>query len=243
MRAAVVGSALLHVGVLAWLALATPTELAAVEDSGIEITLGSNEEAVTRDEAPSTDAAPEPVVETPVQSEPPPPVASAPEPESTVETPPPPPAPRPKPRPPKSKPTKAGRAVAPDEAKAPRPTAVGGESGASSPSEVPAPKMIAPAPAGSTSANADQLRAWLERHKEYPRRARERRIEGTVLLRFTVDADGRVSSRTIERGSGSELLDRAVIDMIERASPLPTGLDRDRVSSLTVVVPVTFSLK
>jgi len=86
----IVGSILPQVGVLAWLAHATPTELAAVEDAGIEIALGADEEAVERDEASK------PTVETPAQPEPPPPSA----PEPVIETPPPkkpPPPPAPKP--------------------------------------------------------------------------------------------------------------------------------------------------
>src|SRR3546814_13420819 len=66
-----------------------------------------------------------------------------------------------------------------------------------------------------------RLRAWLERHKEYPRRARMRRQEGTALLRFVVDGSGRIVSHRIDRTSGYDLLDEAVEEMIARAQPLP----------------------
>lgn len=36
------------------------------------------------------------------------------------------------------------------------------------------------------------LQSWLEKHKEYPRGARLRRMEGTTLLYFVMDRDGRV---------------------------------------------------
>src|SRR3546814_5511323 len=67
-----------------------------------------------------------------------------------------------------------------------------------------------------------QLYAWLEKHKEYPRRARLRRQEGTALLEFAMDRGGRVLSYRIVESSGYKLLDDEVVAMIERASPLPT---------------------
>lgn len=67
-------------------------------------------------------------------------------------------------------------------------------------------------------------------------------MEGTALLSFTMDSEGRVLSRSLERSSGSDILDRAALDMIDRASPLPipSGAPPSR---LTVVVPVTFALR
>jgi len=87
------------------------------------------------------------------------------------------------------------------------------------------------------------LQAWLNRHKEYPRRARLRRQEGTALLYFAIDRQGRVLDYGLRRGSGHKALDRAVIDMIERAAPLPempAGMARAR---LEVTVPVRFALR
>ncbi len=103
-----------------------------------------------------------------------------------------------------------------------------------------------PAPVGLGGTATDytsRLRAWLERHKEYPRRARLRRQEGTATLRFVVDGRGRVLSHSIDRGSGYDLLDEAVEEMIVRAQPLPApplagGLDR-----MEITVPVQFVLR
>src|SRR3546814_16242307 len=67
-----------------------------------------------------------------------------------------------------------------------------------------------------------QLYAWLEKHKEYPRRARLRRQEGTALLEFAMDRGGRVLSYRIGESYGYKLLDAEVVALIERASPLPT---------------------
>ncbi|HJM43834.1 MAG TPA: energy transducer TonB [Nitrospinota bacterium] len=43
----------------------------------------------------------------------------------------------------------------------------------------------------------------------YPAEARERGVEGTVLLRLKILSDGRVGKVEVTRSSGSALLDRA----------------------------------
>jgi protein TonB len=87
------------------------------------------------------------------------------------------------------------------------------------------------------------LAAWLEKHKEYPRRARLRGQEGRVTLGFVINRSGRVLSYRIQNGSGYEILDRAVEDMIQRAQPLPPMPDDLHEQQIDVVVPVQFSLR
>ena len=87
------------------------------------------------------------------------------------------------------------------------------------------------------------LRAWLEKHKEYPRPSRNRREEGTVLLRFVMERSGRVVSHRIERSSGHPALDRAVEEMLARAQPLPAMPPEMLQAKLELVVPVQFALR
>jgi len=82
--------------------------------------------------------------------------------------------------------------------------------------------------------------AWLERHKEYPRRAQQRRQEGVVLLFIAIDRGGRVLEARIEQSSGHDLLDQAALDMLERAAPLPPVPDDMPQQRLEIVVPVQF---
>jgi len=87
------------------------------------------------------------------------------------------------------------------------------------------------------------LQAWLEKHKEYPRGARLRRIEGTTLLYFVMDRTGNVIDFRIQRSSGFALLDNEVEAMIQRAQPLPQiPKEMDR-QCLELVVPVQFMLR
>lgn len=99
---------------------------------------------------------------------------------------------------------------------------------------------------GAPGARIDYLtriQAWLERHKRYPRHARLLRQEGTAVLHFVMDREGRLEDYRIRRSSGHELLDSAVRAMIERAQPLPkmpASLPQPR---LEIVVPVEFLLR
>ena len=99
---------------------------------------------------------------------------------------------------------------------------------------------------GMPGSSADYLalvQAWLERHKEYPRRAQLRRIEGTAVLRFVMDREGKVLSFRLERGSGHAVLDEAVREMVERASPFPPLPPEIHQANLELVVPVSFYLR
>ena len=152
--------------------------------------------------------------------------------------PPPPPAakpPAPKPRPlPKPvqapKPPQSALPHAPVEAVPPAPT-----------SASPARRQALEAPAAPVVPPADYIgliRAQLERNKVYPRAAQQRRQQGRAMLRVVIDRAGNVTRYELESSSGHEILDREVIAMIQRASPLPSipsSLNTDR---LEIVVPV-----
>lgn len=99
---------------------------------------------------------------------------------------------------------------------------------------------------GSPGAPPDyisRLRAWLDRHKEYPRPARMRREEGTAYLYFVIARDGRVLQFDLRKSSGFGSLDRATIDMIKRASPVPEIPESMSVAKLELVIPVQFQLR
>jgi protein TonB len=88
-----------------------------------------------------------------------------------------------------------------------------------------------------------QLQVWLHEHKEYPRGARNRRQEGTVLLAFVMDREGRVLEHRIRQGSGHRLLDEEVVALIRRANPLPPPPPEIPGNRISFVVPVQFFLR
>ena len=103
--------------------------------------------------------------------------------------------------------------------------------------------MPAPPNAGAAEDYHARLRAWLERHKRYPRRARRRREQGVVVLRFVADRMGAVLDLEIEETSGHPLLDEAALDMVRRAQPLPEMPPVMRESRAEHLLPVRFALR
>jgi len=87
------------------------------------------------------------------------------------------------------------------------------------------------------------LYAHLNRFKHYPQDAKEQRRQGSALLSFTLDRDGKVLDFFLVRSSGNPSLDTEVLTMIERASPLPPPPPEAEDANLHLVVPIQFSLK
>jgi protein TonB len=75
--------------------------------------------------------------------------------------------------------------------------------------------------AGGTAEGGDAVRAWLEKHKRYPRAATQRRIEGEAILELVIESSGVVASSRIVRSSGHAVLDDEVRRMVARAVPFP----------------------
>ena len=65
------------------------------------------------------------------------------------------------------------------------------------------------------------LKSAIEKAKTYPRFARERGIEGTVLVRFKVLPSGNVEAVNVVKSSGMQILDDASVSTVYRAAPMP----------------------
>jgi protein TonB len=87
------------------------------------------------------------------------------------------------------------------------------------------------------------IMAHLGRHKRYPLQARQKRIEGDVLLRFVVDRTGKIRSASLIKSSGAPILDAEALAMLERAQPLPTLPTQLRGQQVELTVPINYSLK
>ena len=131
----------------------------------------------------------------------------------------PPPQPKPKPKP-KPKPTpKPLPQPKPEPEPPPEPQ----------PEQPPPPEMTEPQQteeammaANATSGVQDYLALVMqrvERHKNYPRVARRRGLEGSVRIRFLIAADGTVRALNLE--DGHSLLRSAARRAVENAMPFP----------------------
>lgn len=108
----------------------------------------------------------------------------------------------------------------------------------------PAPVAAPQKPAGETrDSYLGRVLAQLNRFKQYPRAARQARIEGVVMLHFVMDADGKVQSAEIAKSSGRPILDAEALALIQRAQPLPALPADFPTRTLDAVVPIEFSLK
>lgn len=99
------------------------------------------------------------------------------------------------------------------------------------------------APNGASTDYASRLRAWLEAHKTYPRRARMRREEGVVQIHFAVDRRGRLLAGDVTRSSGHTALDAEAMAMLGRADPFPSAPHGVRGERIEISTPVEFSLQ
>jgi len=88
-----------------------------------------------------------------------------------------------------------------------------------------------------------RLIAQLQRSKRYPAGAQSRREQGTAVLNFTMDRNGRVLSRHIARSSGVAELDAEVMALVMRAQPLPPFPASMAQPRMTLSVPIRFSVR
>lgn len=173
---------------------------------------------------------PPPVVQPPkpVEEPPLPKLAEAPKPVIEV--------PKPKPKPPKPQPrVEPPRDVQPVQ----EPTPARPAEPVKAPAAPPAP---APAASNTPSWESEVLRR-LARFKKYPPAARSRGTQGQVVIAFTLDGQGRVLDASVDKSSGSSLLDRAALAAVREAQPLPVPpADRLRNDTITLRAPFTFNL-
>lgn len=110
----------------------------------------------------------------------------------------------------------------------------------------PAPPVPVAAPSNASGETRDsylgRVLAQLNRFKQYPRAARQARIQGVVMLHFVMDADGKVQSFEIAKSSGRPVLDAEALALIQRAQPLPPLPADFPTRTLDALVPIEFSL-
>ncbi|MGX9717462.1 TonB family protein [Janthinobacterium lividum] len=84
----------------------------------------------------------------------------------------------------------------------------------------------------------------LAHFKRYPGDARQRKRAGAAWVRFQVDRDGKLLASELVTSSGTVLLDREALQVLERAQPLPAPPDNVlHQGTVTVTLPVSFKLE
>lgn len=118
----------------------------------------------------------------------------------------------------------------------PAPSSVRGPQAAPFDSDTP-PASAAPASWQS------RVLGHLAHFKRYPGDARQRKRAGAAWVRFQVDGDGKLLASELVTSSGTVLLDREALQVLQRAQPLPAPpASILHQGTVTVTLPVSFKL-
>lgn len=85
--------------------------------------------------------------------------------------------------------------------------------------------------------------ARLAAFRDYPHAALANRIQGTVLVRFVLDRQGRVSDFAVVKSSGAAILDEAARDTVARAAPMPPMPPDFPGETLALTLPIDFRIR
>lgn len=97
-----------------------------------------------------------------------------------------------------------------------------------------------PSQAGATSYELilGDLRRLILESINYPKTARRKGIEGSVVVRLTLSTTGHAQELTVAASSGSRLLDRAALRAVEEVLPYRSHLE----APLTFEIPIAYRL-
>lgn len=87
-----------------------------------------------------------------------------------------------------------------------------------------------------------KLLAQLAQHKRYPISSRRKAEEGVAVLDFEISRTGRVLVSHIQKSSGFNALDKAVLVMLKRAEPFPPVPPDIKGEPIRFTLPIAFKL-
>ena len=88
----------------------------------------------------------------------------------------------------------------------------------------------------------EMVRLKIERHKKYPSVARVRNIEGRVVIRFVITAEGAVRAAEITKPSRNKDLDLAALKAVEDAAPFTKPPARFFKGDIPLELTIVFEL-
>jgi periplasmic protein TonB len=103
------------------------------------------------------------------------------------------------------------------------------------------------AAAASRSADSATFAAWmaqirrqLESKKRFPAAARARWEQGTVVVAFVLDRQGRLAGSRVARSSGFAALDSAALELVRQAQPFPAPPAELPSPRLNMTIPIRY---
>jgi periplasmic protein TonB len=82
---------------------------------------------------------------------------------------------------------------------------------------------------------------WIEKNQKYPLQARQRKIQGKVIMEFVVQADGSLTDARVVKRLGSGLDDEA-LRLIKSAPKWEPAMFQGKPIKQKMVLPVLFQL-
>ncbi|MBP8925913.1 MAG: energy transducer TonB [Pseudomonadales bacterium] len=87
-----------------------------------------------------------------------------------------------------------------------------------------------------------QIAGWIDANKDYPVECKKARQQGTVVVKFTLGRNGELLASAIKQSSGHTRLDQAALDTLARAAPFPPIPDFVGRDTLSIAVPIDYTL-
>ncbi len=85
---------------------------------------------------------------------------------------------------------------------------------------------------------------WIQKFKIYPDSARNQEMQGNTIVRIRIDRRGNIRYSALEASTGYDELDRAAIDMVRRANPVPAVPDSYPDGEMfEFLIPVKFQIQ
>ena len=82
---------------------------------------------------------------------------------------------------------------------------------------------------------------WLTKNLKYPASAKQKKIQGTVVVSFIVNKDGSVASTKVST-SVDPLLDNEALRVMKMMPKWKPGMDKNKVCRTMIAVPIVFQL-
>lgn len=94
-----------------------------------------------------------------------------------------------------------------------------------------------------TTEYATRIAEILERHQHYPAMAYLLREQGTVVIDFIIDRQGRLADSHVRQSSGWAALDDEALSILQRSQPFPAFPDNSSEQRISLSVPVRFDVR
>ena len=85
---------------------------------------------------------------------------------------------------------------------------------------------------------------WVARHVKYPKNAKEIGVQGTVMVHFVIDTDGKIYEAHVHEGEGVHpLLDEEAVRVVKKSPKWKPGKKDGKPVKVSYTMPVIFSFR